>query len=189
MNSQAMGFGNPGSPGTKPPLEKSTKIFVEKDGVTTSPAAWARQPQPGGLRDWISQDEFDYYMKDFEEHGWNGGLSWYRVMDLNAMGTPQLVGKKATQPCQFITGTNDVVVAMLGRDEKGEMSIEKGLERLPMVLANATEQPIETVIIPGVGHWVQQEAPELVNKELLAFVGKHKALFADGAPQLAGAKL
>lgn len=83
-----------------------------------------------------------------------------------------------------ITGTNDVVVAMIGRDEKGEMSIERGLERLPLLLASATEQPLEITIIPGVGHWVQQEAPAQVNTDLFAFVGKHKALFADGAPPL-----
>lgn len=94
--------GNPLSEGTKPPLETSTKIFVEKDGAVTSPAAWARGPQPGGLHDWISQEEFDYYVNDFEQHGWNGGLSWYRVMDINVVSTPQMIGKKVTQPCQFV---------------------------------------------------------------------------------------
>ena len=32
--------------------------------------------QPAALHDWISQEEFDYYVKDFEAHGWNGGLNW-----------------------------------------------------------------------------------------------------------------
>ena len=73
----AMGFGNARGPGASAPLEASTKLFVEKDGQTTSPAMWKRAPQPAVLHDWISQPEFDYYVRDFEEHGWNGGLCWY----------------------------------------------------------------------------------------------------------------
>lgn len=118
----AMGFGDPRKPGARPPPVSSKKLFVEEDGATRSPAAWERGPQPAALHDWITEPEFEYYVKDFEAHGWNGGLCWYRVMDINAASTPQFVGAKAKQPCQFITGTQDVVVAMLGRDEKGEMS-------------------------------------------------------------------
>jgi len=42
------------------------------------------------LHKWITQEEFDYYVKDFEQHGWDGGLNWYRVADINAQAAPQL---------------------------------------------------------------------------------------------------
>jgi pimeloyl-ACP methyl ester carboxylesterase len=29
----------------------------------------------------------------------------------------------------------------------------------------------EEIVVPGVGHWVQQEAPEAVNRALLGFLG------------------
>ena len=74
-------------------------------------------------------------------------------MDINAQATPQLVGAKAKQPCQFISGSKDIVIAMIGRNEEGEMSIERGLERLPKLLASGTEIAIETTIIEGCGHW------------------------------------
>ena len=106
-------------------------------------------------------------------------------MDINQSATPQFVGAKAKQPCQFITGTLDVVVAMLGRNDKGEMSLERGMERLPTVLAAGTEQPCEQTIIEGCGHWIQQEAPAQVNTDMLAFLAKNQQLFA----RAAGAKL
>ena len=40
-------------------------------------------------------------------------------MDINAQATPQLVGAKVKQPCQFISGSKDIVIAMIGRNEKG----------------------------------------------------------------------
>ena len=62
----------------------------------------------------------------------------------------------------------------------GEMSIERGLQRLPTLLAAASKGiPIEQTIIEGCGHWIQQEAPAQVNAKLLNFLGKHKARFAD----------
>ena len=192
----AMGFGDPRKDGAQPPLVSSGKLFVEEDGVTRSPAAWERAPQPAALHDWITEPEFEYYVQDFENHGWNGGLCWYRgecsvslsssagslkevactVMDINQSATPQFVGAKAKQPCQFITGTLDVVVAMLGRNDKGEMSLERGMERLPTVLAAGTEQPCEQTIIEGCGHWIQQEAKDQVNERLLKFLNG----FSDG---------
>jgi hypothetical protein len=74
-------------------------------------------------------------------------------MDTNAQATPQLVGARVKQPCQFISGSKDIVIAMIGRNEKGEMSIERGMERLPKLLASGTELAIETTIIEGCGHW------------------------------------
>ena len=74
-------------------------------------------------------------------------------MDINAQSTPQLVGAKVKQPCQFISGSKDIVIAMIGRDEKGQMSIERGMERLPKLLASGTDVTIETTIIEGCGHW------------------------------------
>ena len=52
-------------------------------------------------------------------------------MDINAQASPQLIGQTLTQPCQFITGTQDVVVAMLGRDSEGEARTPLTLARLP----------------------------------------------------------
>jgi len=172
----AMGFGD-GRSGAAPPRITSKKLFVDD----AHPAMWERTPQPTKLQTWISQEEFDYYVKDFERHGWNGGLCWYRVMDIDVHATPQLLRALPTQPCQFITGTHDIVVAMLGRDEKGEFSIERGLERLPTVLSACGVDPADTTIIEGAGHWIQQEKPEEVNADLLKFVDKHRTRFADGA--------
>ena len=69
----------------------------------------------------------------------------------------------------------------------GEMSIERGLQRLPTLLAAASKIPIEQTIIEGCGHWIQQEAPAQVNAKLLEFLGKHKARFCFGFADSTGA--
>jgi hypothetical protein len=54
---------------------------------------------------------------EFEAAGWNGGLNWYRVMDLNWHATPQLTGAPVVQPSLFIAGTQDMVLTMSGGQE------------------------------------------------------------------------
>ena len=43
-------------------------------------------------KDKMSEEELEYVIGEFEENGWNGGLNWYRVMDINYHATPQLAG-------------------------------------------------------------------------------------------------
>jgi hypothetical protein len=63
----------------------------------------------GALSDYITEEELEYVIAEFEFAGWNGGLNWYRVMDLNFHATPQLAGAQVTQPSMFIAGTADMV--------------------------------------------------------------------------------
>mmetsp|Transcript_26423 Transcript_26423/g.83717 ORF Transcript_26423/g.83717 Transcript_26423/m.83717 type:complete len:365 (-) Transcript_26423:138-1232(-) len=152
------------TPGEAEPAPvKSSKLFV--DG--RSEPMWRRAPQPKGLAPWISPAEFDYFVAEFERAGWDGGLNWYRVMDLDWQATPQLKGMKVKQPVAFVAGDKDMVIAMSG----GVDAVLKGFQR-------SCEQPPEPVkFIEGAGHWIQQERPQEVNDALLAFVGKHRGKF------------
>eukprot|EP01049_Picozoa_sp_SAG25_P000716 SAG25_NODE_26_length_21086_cov_21.643065_5_plen_58_part_00 len=56
--------------------------------------------------------------------------------------------------------------------------------RAQAATCDAMEPPI---FVDGAGHWIQQERPDLVNEMLLAFAGKHVALFTQ--PQATSHKL
>jgi pimeloyl-ACP methyl ester carboxylesterase len=113
-----------------------------------------RIPEPNGLPDWLSQDEFDHYVSEFTRTGFTGGLNWYRNMDRNWETTPQLAGATTSVPSLFIGGTADPVLTFTRRDRAAEV----------------VSGPYREVMIDGAGHWLQQERPEEVNAMLLEFL-------------------
>mmetsp|Transcript_134722 Transcript_134722/g.418709 ORF Transcript_134722/g.418709 Transcript_134722/m.418709 type:complete len:368 (-) Transcript_134722:60-1163(-) len=149
-----------------PPPVTSGKLFV--DG--RAEPIWKRLPQPTQLPPWISQAEFDYFVGEFARTGWNGGLNWYRVMDVDWQATPQLQGAKVKQPVAFIAGSADGVVMMSGGKKVADKGLRKNCEQLDFVK-----------FIDGAGHWIQQERPQEVSAALLEFLGKHREKFAGGA--------
>jgi len=113
---------------------------------------------PKGLPDWLSQEELDYYVNEFTDAGFRGGINYYRNFHRNWEITPQLSGAKVKQPVLFLAGEKDIVI----RGAKAEQL--KGL------MSGATEDLRDVVIIPEIGHWVQQEAPEETNAAVLTFL-------------------
>jgi pimeloyl-ACP methyl ester carboxylesterase len=64
------------------------------------------------------------------------------------------------QPAMFIAGERDPVLRLL----------PGGIERMDRFYTDLRGK----LIVPRVGHWVQQEAPEIVNLALLAFLSDVK---------------
>jgi pimeloyl-ACP methyl ester carboxylesterase len=131
---------------------------------------WDRNPTPGQLHPWISQKEVDYVVAEFESSGWNGGLNWYRVIDLSWQCTPQLVLAKIKQPSLFLAGLGDMTLPMFG-----------GVDGIKKTLADCCEQMEEPIFVDGAGHWIAEEKPADVNDAVLAFATKHVALFSSAA--------
>ncbi|HVX18207.1 MAG TPA: alpha/beta hydrolase [Acidimicrobiales bacterium] len=114
-----------------------------------------RLPEPDGLPSWLTQAELDHYIEVFTETGFTGGLNWYRNLDRNWERTPELAGVKVEMPALFIGGATDPVLMMSP----------------PSMMEGHVTDLRGSVIVPGAGHWVQQEAPDAVNKALLDFLG------------------
>jgi epoxide hydrolase A/B len=115
-----------------------------------------RLPEPGGLPDWISADEFKVYVDEFTRDGFTGPLNWYRNMDHNWEHMASPPAATIAAPALFIAGTADPVL--------GFMSPERATE----VVAGDYRQ----VLIDGAGHWIQQERPDEVNAALLEFLAE-----------------
>jgi pimeloyl-ACP methyl ester carboxylesterase len=118
-----------------------------------------RLPEPGGLPDWISADEFNTYVDEFTRNGFTGPLNWYRNMDRNWEQTASPSTATISAPALFIAGSADPVL--------GFMSPERATE----VVTGDYRQ----VLIDGAGHWIQQERPAEVNAALLEFLAESGA--------------
>ncbi len=99
------------------------------------------------LPHWLSETDLDFFTGEFEQAGFRGGLNWYRNIDRNWELMAAFNGKKVTAPALFVTGDRDLVVAMAGPGF---------LDRLRESAPNLRD----ALMLPGVGHWTQQEAPE-----------------------------
>ena len=112
---------------------------------------------PPSLPSWLTQEDLDYYVKQYEQSGFRGPLNWYRNIDRNADLTPQLAGEKIQQPSLFIAGSKDLVLTFAGGAWVKEM--DKWVADLR-----------GKIIVEGAGHWVQAEKPAQVNEVLIPFL-------------------
>jgi pimeloyl-ACP methyl ester carboxylesterase len=110
------------------------------------------------LPSWLGQAEIDFYAGEFARVGFRGGLNWYRNIDRNWELLAPWASAKVTVPALFVAGERDLVLAFRGMDQL--------LPALPMLVPNLRR----TLILPGCGHWTQQERPEEVNAAILEFL-------------------
>ncbi|MDE3094975.1 MAG: alpha/beta hydrolase [Chloroflexota bacterium] len=111
-------------------------------------------PEPKRLPPWLTEADLDYFAAEFERTGFRGPLNWYRNFDRNWELTPQLAGAKVGQPALFVAGEKDGVMRFT--------SVEPMKQLVPDMR--------KLVMLPGCGHWTQQERPAEVNAELIAFL-------------------
>jgi pimeloyl-ACP methyl ester carboxylesterase len=111
-------------------------------------------PDPDTLPAWLTDADLDYYTQAYSRTGFGGALGVYRNMDRDWEELPQLGTTGASQPAAFIGGRRDSAV-LYGRFDPME-SVVPNLRRI--------------VLLPGCGHWTQQERSEDVTAELVDFL-------------------
>jgi pimeloyl-ACP methyl ester carboxylesterase len=111
---------------------------------------------PKELPKWLKPEDLEYYAKEYSRTGFRGGLNWYRGQDLFWQATPFLIGRKLMQPTLFIAGMDDPVVEFA---RPGVDNLEKSVPNL-----------WKKVLLPGIGHWTEQEAPGEVNRLMVEFL-------------------
>ena len=103
---------------------------------------------------WMSDDELDYLVKEFEGSGFRGPLNRYRNFHRDFEWAKQFAGRKIEQPALFMAGDRDIGITMFGANVE---------ERMRNVFTDLRGFHM----IPGAGHWNQQEKPEETNRLLL----------------------
>ena len=114
--------------------------------------------EPHGAMPWIDDADLAIYGAAFRASGFTGALNWYRNIDRNWDLTAPLDGLPIAQPAWFAIGDRDPILRFV------QPSIEALPETVPGLLG--------TSVLPGVGHWLQQEVPDAINAIMLDFLAR-----------------
>jgi len=113
---------------------------------------------PPPLPAWVTQNDVDYYVGEFKRTGFRGGLNWYRNIDRSWELLAPFAGLRVGVPALYMIGDRDLVMYF------------KGMDQLLPNLTKFVPKLRETIILPGCGHWTQQERPAEVNAAMIGFL-------------------
>jgi pimeloyl-ACP methyl ester carboxylesterase len=136
--------------GDPPPEERWQFLFPRAKTFIESGVVPTRLPP------WLSKADVEFFAGEFKRAGFRGGINWYRNFDRNWEMTAFLDGALLRQPSMFAAGEHDCVLAMIGGDAS------------PIVKASMPACR-KLTILPGAGHWIQQERPAEINGLLVEF--------------------
>jgi pimeloyl-ACP methyl ester carboxylesterase len=134
-------------------------IMDRDKGMAETVAAHMPTPAQMAACGWLSETELAVYAHEYGRNGFQGGLQWYRctshppcIADLQLFA-----GRTIDVPACFIAGASDWGVYQ----KPGE------LQRMQQ---SACTRFQGVHLIPGAGHWVQQEQPEATLRVLMTFL-------------------
>ncbi len=144
-------YASPETPRTPPEIQDPHR----------SAGGWTqRLGQPTELPDWLSESDLQYYVDNFTESGFRGGINYYRNFHRNWETTDELDGAQIDIPVVFLAGEQDVVIGSANAEQ-----LRAGLERTVRDLRDVH-------LIESAGHWVQQEEADQVNALILDFLSE-----------------
>jgi pimeloyl-ACP methyl ester carboxylesterase len=117
-----------------------------------------RTVNPEKLPEWLSEADLDVYAKQFQHSGFRGGLNWYRNIDRNWELSAPYAGASVTVPALYMAGDLDLVVSF--------PRMKEVIADLPRFIPKLRA----SIMLPGCGHWTQQERPNEVNKAMIDFL-------------------
>ena len=118
-----------------------------------------RSIDPAALPRWFSDTDLDFYVSEFSRTGFRGGLNYYRNADRNWELLAPFAGARVEVPALYVAGDRDLVIHFRG-----------GMDRMVVDLREFVPRLRDIIILPGCGHWTQQERPEEINAAMLAFL-------------------
>ena len=118
----------------------------------------SRSMVPPSLPPWLTEGDIDFFVGEFTRTGFRGGLNWYRNIDRNWELLAPFAGACVNVPALYIAGDRDLVVAF------------RSMDQLIINLSQLVPHLQRMLMLPGCGHWTQQERPEEVNAAILDFL-------------------
>ncbi len=136
------------------PLEEVVRFALRDGKLNMNPflnaEAWPVLGQPLG-----SPADLDYYCEVYARTGFQGGINWYRNIDRNAAEHPAVGVQQLDIPCLMLTAEWDPGLRPEFAEPMRELCSNLELHR-----------------IEKVAHWMQQEAPEIVNRHLVSWLDR-----------------
>lgn len=113
---------------------------------------------PPTLPAWITEADIDVYAGEFRRSGFRGPLGYYRNLDRNWEIQAALSGAQVAVPALYLAGDRDFMVSA---PAMGQLiaNLKQFVPRLRKVQ-----------MLPGCGHWTQQERAPEVNAAVLEFL-------------------
>ena len=128
--------------------------------VSMPDAVAPHMPTPAQVKAcaWLPDEALAVYVSEYARRGFQGGLQWYRCStDRDQfVALSQWSGRRITVPSAYVAGAADW----------GIHQSPGALDRMQSVCTDLRG----CVLIPGAGHWVQQEQAHPVNAFLLQFL-------------------
>ncbi len=121
-----------------------------------------RLPDPPLFPAWMTPNDLDYLVSEFERSGFRGSFNRYRNFERDFIHQLRYVGRKIAQPALFLAGKQDIALHLFGRD------VESRMRRHVPDLRGFH-------LIDNCGHWTQQEKPDEVNHHLVGWLKTLKA--------------
>jgi pimeloyl-ACP methyl ester carboxylesterase len=115
-------------------------------------------PDPTAFPAWLTDEDLDYFVGEFERSGFRGPLNRYRNQQRDWEMLTGLEGARITRPACFIAGSRDGVLRFVPN-----VDLVENMKRW-------TDDLRVCEVIEGAGHWIQQERPGQVNALLLEFL-------------------
>ena len=120
------------------------------------PRKGALLAEPASLPTWVTESDVDVYVAEFTRSGFHGALAWWRNVDRGWELLAPFTGAAVSVPALYMAGDRDFVAAVYSEDIAKQSALVPKL-RSPIML-------------PGCGHWTQQERAPEVSAAMIDFV-------------------
>jgi pimeloyl-ACP methyl ester carboxylesterase len=111
---------------------------------------------PASLPAWVTESDIDVYVAEFTRSGFRGALGWWRNIDRSWELMAAFDGAAVTVPALHMVGDRDFIAAVF------QQFIAKQSMLVPKL------RP--TIMLPGCGHWTQQERAVEVSAAMIDFL-------------------
>ncbi|MBL8384565.1 MAG: alpha/beta fold hydrolase [Burkholderiales bacterium] len=147
-------------------LAQLPTYYVMDAACTMAETVAPHMPAPAAVAacTWLGAADLAVYAAEYARTGFQGGLQWYRC-GTSGMFNPDMqlyAGAAITVPALYIAGACDWGIHQKPGDFEAMQT-------------RACARFEGAHLVPGAGHWVQQEQPQAVNALLLAFLARRRA--------------
>lgn len=111
---------------------------------------------PTTLPAWVTEEDVAIYVAELSRSGFRGGLNWYRNIDRLPSALAPFIGATIDQPALYLGGEYDMIAG----------NTPEAIAALPGTVPGLRSAQL----LPGAGHWLQQERPAEVNEALVGFL-------------------
>lgn len=126
--------------------------------VSRASGLLADLPESETLPSWLLQSDLQVFVDAFKASGFRGGLNYYRNLDRNWELQKALNGLKVEIPSLFMAGERDTGLAI------------PGMREIIAAMPALAPRLMETQLVPGAGHWLPQERPDIASRAIIDFV-------------------